>query len=103
MYEEKRYLAFDMKTAGCAGATANHAGAIFATGPRSRVQPRSSGIGGRRAGRPEGIRFVTRVWQSAIQKCFKLELQTSQIMTVQYPLYSQIGNLLTAKCNRSGF
>jgi hypothetical protein len=39
MYEETRNLAFDMRTAGCAAATANHAGAIFVIWPGSQVQP----------------------------------------------------------------
>jgi hypothetical protein len=45
MYEENRNLAFDMRTAGRAAATANHADAIFVIWLGSHMQPCSSGIG----------------------------------------------------------
>jgi hypothetical protein len=83
MYEENRYLAAHMRTADCSAATANPCRRDFDVWPQSGSQPRCSGVGRRRASMPEDARFVTRAGPGGIQKCFKPELQTSRIMTVQ--------------------
>ncbi|ACD15872.1 hypothetical protein Bphyt_1457 [Paraburkholderia phytofirmans PsJN] len=51
--------------------------------PPSGYQKGFSGIDGWRPGVPDRLPFMTCVWQSGIQKCFKLESKTSQIMTIQ--------------------
>ena len=45
--------------------------------------------------------FVVPIRRNNIRKCFKHELETSQIMSIQSGFYSQIGNLSTVSMRRT--
>lgn len=82
MYEENRYLAFHMSDAGHIGAAANQARAVLRPIAANGLQPCFWRIDVDRSPVCWVRCFVTCVCRGGVQKCFKPELQTSQIMTV---------------------
>lgn len=98
-YEENQYGVFHMTTRRCRSATMPRicagSGAGSAIGLQSRAQPSSHHIVTDSFRYCEALTARHSCILDESAKCFKLELESSRIMTIQSGFYSQIGNLLT--------